>query len=112
MKEYFDRELWNEGTIEMLGLNEYSVLTAHNRAIIFLKKQYEKRIEERMNFDKSEDAVLRYIKCEKGKLRIRFSDGVLFAWSLPIEEGVTPLDMTKVFSVLADDIKQRYQEEK
>ena len=61
-----------------------------------------------MNFDTNENAVLRYIKCEKGKLRIRFSDGVLFAWNIPIEEGVTPLDMTKLFSFLSEDIKQRY----
>jgi hypothetical protein len=66
----------------------------------------------KQEIENTEDVVLRYIKCEKGKLRIRFSDGVLFAWNLPIEEGVTPLDMTKVFSVLADDIKQRYQEER
>jgi len=50
MKEYFAKELWNEGTIERIGPN--NLMDAHNRSIIFLKKQFEKITEARIDYRK------------------------------------------------------------
>jgi hypothetical protein len=52
MKEYFAKELWNEGTIEMIGLNEALLIGAHNRSIMFLKKQFEKITEATIDYRK------------------------------------------------------------
>lgn len=63
-----------------------------------------------MKFDSKEDAILRYITFEDGQFRVRFTDGVLFAWTLPVERGVRPLELGEMFGELYEVIKQRYTE--
>lgn len=64
-----------------------------------------------MKFDRKEDAVLRYITFENGQFRVRFTDGAMFAWVVPIERGVRPLELGEMFAELYEGIKQRYTEE-
>lgn len=70
-----------------------------------------------MKFDNKKDAILRYIKVDDcvvddgravSRLRIRFTDGSLFAWSIPVEEGVKPFDLANLFMTLAEGITEVY----
>ncbi len=63
-----------------------------------------------MNFDNTENAVLRYIKCDEDFISVRFTDGVLFKWKIPIYEKLKPSDVVSLFSALSEDIKERYKD--